>query len=260
MTKFTKLAGAAAIAGMALTGAARAADEAPAFAWSMTATGTSDYIFRGISQTAEDPAFQLSFDGTYGIFYAGVWGSNIDLDVPGNFGSGEIDFYAGIKPVFGPVTLDLGVLYYYYPGSNDPGGFEADYVELKLGASATPFENASVAANYYYTPDNFGEVGTGHTIEGSAGYTFAAIGMFTPSINGTVGYVIGDDGDTEFLGFGDAAEDNYTYWNAGLALAVEKFTFDFRYHDTDIGGDAFCNGVVLQCDTRFVFSAKVTLP
>ena len=60
MTKFIKLAGAAAIAGMAFTGAARAEDEARAFAWSMTATGTSDYMFRGFSQTAENPAFHLS--------------------------------------------------------------------------------------------------------------------------------------------------------------------------------------------------------
>ncbi len=53
--------------------------------------------------------------------------------------------------------------------------------------------------------------------------------------------------------------DNYTYWNAGLILGVEKFVFDFRYWDTDLDSTAvdIYNGLD---DARFVFSAKVTLP
>ena len=56
--------------------------------------------------------------------------------------------------------------------------------------------------------------------------------------------------------------DSYTYWNAGLALAVEKLTFDFRYWDTDAPRtqrrlSACFSG---YCDERFVFSATVALP
>jgi hypothetical protein len=47
--------------------------------------------------------------------------------------------------------------------------------------------------------------------------------------------------------------DDYTYWNAGLALSVEKFTFDFRYWDTNIQDDGLA-------DERFVFTASITLP
>ncbi len=47
---------------------------------SVTLGGTSDYIFRGISQTSENPAAQGSVDVTYGIFYAGIWASNDDFD------------------------------------------------------------------------------------------------------------------------------------------------------------------------------------
>ncbi|MGQ0456496.1 MAG: TorF family putative porin [Hyphomicrobium sp.] len=256
------VAGLVAATALAFGGPAQAEDRE--FAWSTTIGGTSDYIFRGISQTREDPAFQMSVDASYGIFYAGVWGSNIDLEFPdvsgSRFGATEIDFYTGIKPVLGPVTFDLGILYYWYPQSDDPGGSESDYVEFKIGASFAPFTNASVAGAYYYTPDNFGEVGDGHTFEGTIGYTLPAIAMFTPTVSGAVGHVIGDDDDPGFLGFGDDADDNYTYWNAGLGLAVEKWVFDFRYHDTNIGDDVFCNGQALQCDARFVFTAKITLP
>ncbi len=60
----------------------------------------------------------------------------------------------------------------------------------------------------------------------------------------------------------NGTDDEYYYWNAGLALTVEKLTFDFRYWDTNIGGDAggpFCGREDL-CDSRFVFTAKVVLP
>ncbi|MGB3021952.1 MAG: TorF family putative porin, partial [Methyloceanibacter sp.] len=41
---------------------------------SATLALTTDYVFRGISQTAGNPAVQGSFDASYGIFYAGIWG------------------------------------------------------------------------------------------------------------------------------------------------------------------------------------------
>ena len=39
----------------------------------------SDYVFRGASQTDEEPAIQGGVDITAGSFYAGVWGSNVDF-------------------------------------------------------------------------------------------------------------------------------------------------------------------------------------
>ena len=247
MKKVQVLAVSALAAGFAFAGPA-AAEDAREFTWSVTGTGTSDYIFRGFSQTNESPAAQASVDIGYGIFYAGIWGSNIDLDGGGLvFGSAEVDFYAGIKPVVGPVTFDLGVLYYYYPGAEDGvNGAESDYVEFKLGAAITPFTNASLSGAYYYTPDNFLETDAQHTIEGTLGYTLPAFGIFTPTVSGTVGYAKSDQDLYE-------GDDNYVYWNAGVALAVEKFTFDFRYWDTNLSDTDIA-------DSRFVFSARVTLP
>ena len=47
---------------------------------------TTDYIFRGYSQTDEGPAIQGGMDVTWNIFYAGVWGSNLDFGSDGNGG------------------------------------------------------------------------------------------------------------------------------------------------------------------------------
>ena len=96
MTIKKTLIGAASVAALALAAAAApaaadgyavesAAAAAPAsdareFAWSITVGGTSDYVFRGVSLTNEDPAAQGSIDVSYGIFYAGAWASNVDGD------------------------------------------------------------------------------------------------------------------------------------------------------------------------------------
>lgn len=219
--------------------------------------GTTDYVFRGISQTLEEPAAQGGVDATCGMFYAGVWASGVDFiqgNSPINDGDAsiEVDLYAGIKPTWGPLTFDLGVIYYAYPGADDgaPFNLELNYVELKGGVSGT-WNNVSLGGTLFWSPDYTLETGNTLTLEGTVGYTFKAIGPVTPSVSALIG-------TTRFL---DTAFDNldYVYWNVGLTLAVDKFSFDFRYWDTDSNGADFC-AVADLCDERFVFSAKVTLP
>ncbi len=128
------------------------AQEAPAeegrkFTWSITLAGTSDYIFRGLSLSNEDPAFQPAINFGYGIFYVGAWGSN--LYSPDVAGPWETDFYAGIKPVWGPVTFDFGTVYYTYFGQE----VDFDYIEFKAGASFSPFTNFTVTPIFWWTPE-----------------------------------------------------------------------------------------------------------
>ena len=62
---------------------------------SATVTGISDYDFRGVSQTADDPALQgsIDFEGETGL-YAGIWASNVDFDdCCGE--DYEVDYYVG---------------------------------------------------------------------------------------------------------------------------------------------------------------------
>lgn len=250
-----KAASLAALSTLGLSGAAMAEE----LSFSATVGGTSDYVFRGISQTFEDPAAQGSVDLTYGLFYAGIWASNVDFnDAPE--ASAEIDLYAGIKPVWGPVTFDFGVLYYAYPGAEDAGA-ELDYVELKAGYSiVSPWiKGLTSGTTLYWSPEYGGDVGEVFTVESAASYALPQFGIFAPSISGAYGTVYGDI--DEGFSVDGTNEDEYSYWNAGLVLAVEKFTFDFRYWDTDI--DVVNPGICVSqnlCDERFVFTAKVTLP
>ncbi|MGH9809882.1 MAG: TorF family putative porin, partial [Terriglobia bacterium] len=145
------LCGSASVALLALTGTASAEDK---FAWSASLTGTSDYVFRGVSQTNNDPTIQGSLGVTYGMFYAGWWASGLDWQPLDSKAQVEMDWYGGIKPTWGPASFDFGVIYYTYPGSMDVAPFgSTSIVELKAGVSGEIMKNLTAGVTYYYAPD-----------------------------------------------------------------------------------------------------------
>jgi len=95
---------------------------------SASVSGVSDYRFRGISLSDEDPALQASLgvDHESG-FYAAAWGSTLD-DTP-LYGAVELDLYGGWRrEVASGTTLDVGLLYYLYPDGEDLAG-PSDFAE-----------------------------------------------------------------------------------------------------------------------------------
>jgi uncharacterized protein (TIGR02001 family) len=174
-----------------------AAAPAPDF----TVTGNvgifSDYRFRGISQTNKKPAIQggIDFAHSSGI-YLGNWNSNVDSALY-NGANIEMDFYGGWKTTFEGFGIDVGGIYYYYPGSGDnPGSFKIDNGELYIGGSWGPI---SLKYNYAVT-DFFGvedskgayylllsgvyDFGNGFGINGSVGYQGLKDQGFYTEING----------------------------------------------------------------------------
>ena len=61
---------AALLAGAAVPGYA---EDAPKLALTGSAVITTDYMFRSISNTNQNPAAQVEFDLTYGIFWSYIW-------------------------------------------------------------------------------------------------------------------------------------------------------------------------------------------
>lgn len=220
---------------------------------------TSDYVFRGVSQTAEHPAIQGGMDATYGIFYAGFWGSNLDF---GTNAAGtkdkadlELDIYAGITPKLGPIDLDLGVIGYLYPGASDQDA-ELDFVEFKLGASTEVRDGLKIGGTVYYSPEYTGNAGDVWTLEANLEAALPKVGPFSPTFSALIGTSLGDDPNFQTnVADGD---DHYLYWNAGLSLGfAEKFSVDLRYWDTDMSS-SFCKGPVFSCDARFVASLSAS--
>jgi uncharacterized protein (TIGR02001 family) len=96
--------------------ATMAADPAPAVTGNMSLV--TDYRFRGISQTFKLPALQGGFDYAHSSgLYLGNWNSNVSSYYFPGGANLEMDFYGGYKWTMGDLGLDLGAIYYYYPGA-----------------------------------------------------------------------------------------------------------------------------------------------
>lgn len=121
----------------------------------MTFTGNaglfSDYRFRGFTQTDYKPAFQGGFDFAHKSgFYLGNWNSNVS-SVLYNGASLEMDFYGGYKFEAGPVGIDVGAIYYYYPGTGKyVPTFKAKNFEAYIGGSMGP-----VSLKFYHSFTDF---------------------------------------------------------------------------------------------------------
>jgi uncharacterized protein (TIGR02001 family) len=232
---------------------------ARALEWSANVAVTSDYIFRGFSQSAERPAVQGGIDVTYGLFYAGVWASGIDFGEAGgrSIATAEVDVVAGIKPKFGPFTFDFGAIYYIYPGAFDPG-LELNYVEIKAGVSYEPWKGATYSSTVFYSPEYTGKTGDVWTFESAFSQELPKFGPVTPTFSALLGYQTGDS--AAFSAIIADGDDHYYYWNAGVSFAFhERFSIDVRYWGTS-NSDGFCEtpGGVFNCSDRIVGTAKVT--
>lgn len=213
---------------------------------------TTDYVFRGITQTGEAPAGQAEFDVTYKMFYFGMWGSNVD------FGSGpegqnlaevEVDYYAGVTPSWGNYKFDFGAYGYTYPGAFDPDG-NFSYLEIKTGVSRTWFDKLTLGIINWYAPRYSGDIGTNDVVEWTASWAFDKWWVFTPGFSATFGHQWGEP---------NKGGTDYSYWNAGLTLGFNKkppLSLDLRYWDT--AGLECPDSGVNACHARFVASLKAS--
>ncbi|MCJ2187943.1 TorF family putative porin [Novosphingobium beihaiensis] len=109
------------LAGTALAATPAFADEADApgpITISGDVTLVTDYRFRGVSLSGGDPAIQGGITVTHetGV-YAGAWSSSIQGG--GAYGEQELDLFGGWSgEVTSGLTLDVGLLYYDYPGAD----------------------------------------------------------------------------------------------------------------------------------------------
>lgn len=101
---------------------------------SSNVSGSSNYLFRSVTQTDGAAAVQGGMDYEHASgFYAGVWGSNVDF---GDGTSYELDLYAGFSGATDDLGYDVGYVYYAYPDAPDSIDFAEIYGELSYGIAA----------------------------------------------------------------------------------------------------------------------------
>jgi len=189
----------------------------------------TDYVFRGFSQTDEDPAisggFDYSFDNGFSI---GTWASNVNF---GDDASAEIDLYAGYGfELSGDTTLDLTYVYYVYPGETD----SLNYSEFQASVS---FSN-NLSLGLIYSPDYFGSDDSAIVL--NADYSIGLSENFGLDLH--VGFSDADADD-----FFDAGEDSYIDYSAALTTSTAGVDLALTYYGTDLDD-------IDAADDRIVFS------
>lgn len=122
-------------------------EESSALEISANLAVTSNYVWRGMTQTANSPAVQGGFDLGYNGFYLGTWGSNVEFgDTNNNL---EADFYAGYASEIAGIGYDIGIIQYAYANDSDALNFEEVYVGL-----SKDFGTFGVNGKYSFGLDN----------------------------------------------------------------------------------------------------------
>jgi len=215
----------AALAGaLALPAAALAVDAT----FSASAGVTSDYVFRGVSQSLEDPALQagLHVEHASGLF-AGAWASTVDspsYQLPEGTRDVEVDLYLGYGfEITGPWSLIASLVAYEYPGAGRR--YDYDYVEWGLALQRGPL---SVSASW--TEEGPGFHGESLALEVVARHRLPR--RFELS-SGLGHYDIGLA----------SADGTYFYWNLTLARSLGPVVLDLGYYDTDSTADRLWPGL-----------------
>jgi uncharacterized protein (TIGR02001 family) len=225
--------------------------------FSMTANAGlfTDYRFRGVSQTNRKPAFQGGFDFAHKSgFYLGNWNSNIDAEMYSGANI-EMDFYGGFKGAVDAFSYDVGVLYYYYPGSGTlPGGFTVDNTELYVAGGWGPF-----SLKYSYAvSDFFGITDTkgAYYIDGTITYPLTK----EFSLIGHLGYQGGLKNGAKLTEIdGSGPHSSITDWKLGVAYDLKGWVLGAAYIGTDrslTGGTAAFKTRDISNDTLLLSVTK----
>jgi uncharacterized protein (TIGR02001 family) len=206
-------------------------EPADAVTISGSVTGTTDYRFRGVSQTGEDAAVQAGVTVAHESgLYASVWTSTIKDDrapTLAGYGDAEIDLSAGYSKTFANgLGVDVGLLYYLYPIDKQTG-LDTDFFEPYASVSYTVGPvTAKVGANYAWS----GQAGL------AGNDSLYLHGELTAAVPGTpvtlLGHVGHSDGQLAFF----APNEKYLDWSLGAEVSSGFVKLGVQYVDTDIQG------------------------
>lgn len=218
---------------------------------------TSDYRFRGQSQSARDAAAQawVQYDHSSGVF-GNIWLSSIDFNDQATYDSSvEVDLTLGYAHSFSEQTeAAVKAIYYWYADADTPvGANEYDYFELLLSGSHD-FGRAAINAELAWSPDYFLESGDAVSLKGGVSVPLMDnVAFMGPlSASGNIGYQWIDK--NAVYGTPD-----YLYYDLGLSAEWEIFVIDVRWVGTDLS-KLQCYGGLNLCEDGVVLSISANLP
>ena len=204
---------------------------------------TSNYVWRGMTQTSNSPAVQGGVDFGYKGAYIGVWGSSVDFgSTSSGTASSEFDIYLGYANEISALSYDVGLIQYMYPNDTEAWNFAEAYVSLGYD-----FGMASVSAMY--------SLGIDADTKASDDFGNAwELGLSIPlpaeiTLDGTYGSY--DDKDTSSTG---SNSNNFgEYYLVSVSKSFGKFDFSLAYTgmDFEAAGSQDQDNVVFTVGTSF---------
>ncbi len=198
---------------------------------------TSDYMWRGLTQTDENPAVQGGFTYTIPLddnfsVYAGIWGSNVEF----NDANIELDFLTGVGYTDGNFALDTGLVFYKYPGADSSLNYDYYELQANIGYDLDP---VYLRAAVNYSPDNAANSGQAVYVKLAADYKFAEDWKMT--LRGGHQYI---ENNANY-GLPD-----YNDYGIGITYTFKEVDLTAEYVANDI--DSGSCGV--NCDGKFLFT------
>lgn len=237
---------AAMIAATTLTSVAHANEDVAAPDWNLSGNMTlaSDYRWRGISMTQNEPAVQGGLRVTHksGV-YAGVWASNTDIL---NGASIEADFMLGYRHALNEKSsLTVQYIDINYPGATAP--FKADFSEVSLAYNNTSLLKANdlVTAAVAYSNDYYFESGEMYRLD--LRYTVPVHANFGLLVAGGMTQL--EDEQAFLKVWGNETKDHYYDWKAGVTSNLFGLFSELYYAD-----NSTVNAAADSMDSRVVFS------
>lgn len=214
MNKLIKILPAAAVLASA---SAVAQEEGTSFPVDGNIGVTSNYVFRGVSQTGDGAAVQGGLDYAHDSgLYVGTWTSNV------NFAGGtELDVYGGFSGEAEGFGYDIGLIGYLYPEADE----DANFAEVYLGLSYDMF-SAGVA--YTFTS----EIDNGYFSDGDV--YFYVSGGFDLADDFSAGLTVG------YYMFDYSSDGDYVHGQLDLTKSTDygDFTFSVSLADkSDLATD-----------------------
>jgi uncharacterized protein (TIGR02001 family) len=209
--------------------------------WSGSIGASTDYIYRGVTQTGGKSAVQASVDiRSVGGWSAGLWSSTVDLNRDGSTGY-EIDLHASRSWYWGEGwSAAVGVTHREY--LSDQSALDYDYDELNAALSYQQRVTASVA----WSP-NTSMYWRGPVRGHAAAYelTFQQpVGLHWSVFAGAGRYDLQD-----------LAGEAYNYWSAGVTFTWAALQFDAAH----IGADDAAEHLFGYDDTRSRWTGAFTV-
>jgi uncharacterized protein (TIGR02001 family) len=251
-------------------------EESEGLKFSAKAGAASDYVYRGTTLSARQPAIGAAIEATFSQFYAWTTAATVRLPTQPDL---ELAFGGGLRRSIGNIDFDLGASYFAYPGAM-PGAASIDSWETALRSETKLTESLRWAGGFAYSP-NVSNTGAWSWYAASGlGYELPAR-LLPPDLGASFTAAAGYSWfGHQSAALGGFPLPDYLNWHAGVTFTYKSLNLDLRYYDTNLskencfvftgdpdarpGGqrDAITNPTGLMsnwCSAAFVMKAWIAL-